>query len=164
MAPAVTHVHQFHVRDVDPCSGDAVALLYEAWVDAMALYPELLGTSNGPPSNGPLAPRGVYAVAYDGPKPLACGALSPVDKAVAEVRRMYVHREHRRRGLATAVLSHLIGEARRLDYSRLVLETGYRQEAAMRFYERNGFKRIAPYGRHVNDPTSVCYSRAIDAG
>jgi len=154
----------FTIRDVDPQGADATALLYEAWIDARALYPELLAASSSHPTNEPLQHRGVYVVAYLGSAPAACGAISPVDGVVAEIRRMYVRREHRRLGLASGVLSHLIGEGRRLGYSRLVLETGYRQEPAMRLYERHGFERISPFGRHVNDPTSVCYSRSIAEG
>ena len=46
-------------------------------------------------------------------------------------------------------------------YRQLVLETGFRQTAAMRFYEASGFKRIAPFGKYVDDPTSVCYELVV---
>lgn len=149
------------IRDVDPQGVDAMALLHEAWVDAKSLYPELFEGSTAAPTNAPLPAGGAYVVAYDDGQPLACGAIHPFDAVAAEVRRMYVHRDHRRMGLAGAVLSHLVGEARRLGYSRLVLETGNRQQPAMRFYERHGFERTPPFGRHIDDPTSICYARTI---
>jgi GNAT superfamily N-acetyltransferase len=150
------------IRHVDPQGVDAMALLREASADARALYPESFAASDPSPTNGPLPARGVYVVAYVDGQPLACGALRPVDASVAELRRMYVHRDHRRQGLASAVLAHLLGEARRLGYSRLVLETGHRQLPAMRLYESHGFRRTAPFGDHIDDPTSVCYARSID--
>jgi putative acetyltransferase len=152
------------IRNVDPQGADAMGLLHEAVVDARALYPELFAGRQASATNGPPEERGIYVIAYVDGRPLACGAIRPLDAEVAEVRRMYVHREHRRQGLATAVLSHLVREARGLGYSSLVLETGYRQVFAMRFYEAHGFQRIAPFGEHVNDPTSVCYGRAIMSG
>ena len=152
------------IRDVDPQGGDAMALLREASADAHALYPELFVGVTAPASNGPLIERGVYVVAYVDGRPLACGALRPLDESTAEVRRMYVHREHRRQGLALAVLQHLEREALRLGFSRLVLETGYKQVAAMCLYEASGFLRIAPFGPYADDPTSVCFERALPGG
>jgi len=151
-----------NIRNVDPQGSDAVALLHEASVDARALYPELFTESPTSATNGPLPERGVYVIAYVDGRPLACGAIRPLNVSVAEVRRMYVHREHRRQGLARAVLLHLENEARRLGYSSLMLETGYKQVSAMRLYESTGFQRIPPFGEYVNDPTSVCYGRAIN--
>lgn len=92
---------------------------------------------------------------------VACGALRPLSESTAEVRRMYVHRDYRRQGLARAVLRHLETEAARLGYSRLVLETGHKQLAAMRLYEAHGFRQIEPFGEYANDPTSVCYERFL---
>jgi GNAT superfamily N-acetyltransferase len=109
-----------------------------------------------------LPDRGVYVIAYgaDG-RPVGCGALRPVDARTTEVRRMYVHRDLRRGGIARAVLEHLVAEARRLGFSRLVLETGYKQEPAMRLYESFGFCRTTPFGEYVNDPTSVCFAMDV---
>ena len=150
------------IRNVDPQGPDALALLHEASVEARSLYPELFSESSPPATNGPLPEGGVYVVAYLCETPCACGALRPIDASTAEVRRMYVHRKHRRSGLATSVLAHLQGEARRLGYSRLVLETGYKQVPAMRLYEANGFERVQPFGEYANDPTSVCYALSLD--
>lgn len=149
------------IREVDPLGADAMALLREAAEDARALYPELFTDQSPPPTNRPLTERSAYVVAYVGETPLACGAIVPHEATVAEVRRMYVHRAHRRQGLARAVLSHLVGLAREFGYRRLVLETGFRQAAAMKFYDQAGFERIPPFGRYVDDPTSVCYELTL---
>ncbi|HTV78646.1 MAG TPA: GNAT family N-acetyltransferase [Steroidobacteraceae bacterium] len=149
------------IRNVDPQGIDALGLLREASIDARALYPEAFGDTTVDATNGPLVKGGVYVVAYAGDVPVACGALRPWGPEVAEVRRMYVHREHRRLGLGRRILDHLVDAATRMGYSRLVLETGCRQRAAMRLYESRGFGRIDPFGEYVNDPTSVCYARDI---
>ena len=71
---------------VDPEADVALALLREAAVDARALYPELHGPDAPWPTNSPLPQRGVYVVGYDGDVAVACGALSPLGDATAEVR------------------------------------------------------------------------------
>ncbi len=134
-----------------------MALLREASLDARELYPELFSAQSASPTNSPLPERGAYVIAYVDETPLACGAIRPYEADVAEVRRMYVHRAHRRLGLARAVLSHLVTQASEFGYRRVILETGFKQVAAMRFYESAGFERIAPFGKYVDDPTSVCY-------
>lgn len=104
----------------------------------------------------------MYVVAYLDKLPVACGALRELDRVTAEVRRMYVHREHRRNRIGYAVLSHLVVEARRLGYDWLRLETGYKQIPAMALYEAYGFHRIPPFGEYENDPTSVCYELQLE--
>jgi len=88
---------------------------------------------------------------------VACGAIRELDRTSAEIRRMYVHRNYRRRHIGRAILLHLMAEACRLGYRRLCLETGWKQLAAMALYEELGFGRIAPFGEYTSDPNSVCY-------
>jgi len=136
--------------------------LHEASVDAWALYPELFAGFQPEATNGPLPERGVYVVAYENNQPLACGALRPINESVAELRRIYVRRDQRRRGLGRAVVAHLEKAARRLGYSGLMLEMGHRQGAAMGLYEALGLQRIPAFGEYVGSPTSVCYGRSLD--
>src|SRR3569832_346126 len=149
------------IRKVDALGPDAMMLLAEAAADARALYPERLAPGSPAPTNPPWADRGVYLVAYAQGRPLACGAFWPLDESCAEVRRMYVHRDHRREGLATAILGELVHRARQAGFTRLVLETGDRQSPAMRLYEAHGFTRIAPFGKYAEDPTSDSYESVI---
>lgn len=104
------------IREVDPLGADAMALLREAALDARTLYPELFTDRSLPPTNHPLSERSAYVVAYIGEAPLACGSIMQYETTVAEVRRMYVHREHRRLGLGRAVLARLLTLARQLGY------------------------------------------------
>jgi putative acetyltransferase len=156
-------VNQVSFRHVDPQDADALELLHEASIDARALYPELFVGVVRPATNEPLAERSVYVVGYANGKPLVSGAIRPFNSSIAEVRRMYVHRDHRRQGFAREMLKYLRSEAIRLGYSRLIMETGYRQLPAMRLYEAFGFRQIAPFGEYANDPTSVCYELALAA-
>jgi putative acetyltransferase len=151
---------QHSIRVVDPQGEDALSLLREAAIEARALYPEL-HTEGAPwPGNPSTPPGGTYVIAYELERPVACGALRPIDSATVEVRRMYVLKSARRSGLARKILVILEASAARMGYKVMCLETGSRQHPAMALYESFGFKRIAPFGEYVNDPTSICYEKA----
>ena len=150
------------IIDVDPQGDVALWLLHEAAVEVRALYSDVLPPDRPWPVNAPSGPRDIYVVAYRGQQPVACGALRELDSVSAEVKRMFVLREHRRYRISHAVLTHLVAEARRLGYERLRLETGNKQAPAIALYQAFGFHRIAPFRPHEDDPTSVCYELRLD--
>jgi putative acetyltransferase len=89
-----------------------------------------------------------------------CGALKELDPEHAEIKSMRTADDVRGRGVAGALLTHLIGEARRRGYRRLSLETGSNPPfaAARRLYERHGFVYGEPFGDYELDPWSVFMS------
>lgn len=149
------------VVEVDPQGADAMALLRLAAAEARQLYPELFGPGTPAPRNAPTPARGVYLIGYLGGEPVAMGAHAPLDAHATEVRRMYVRADARHMGAARTILAALEAHAAQAGFAVLRLETGFRQLAAMRLYERYGFARIPAFGAHVDDPTSVCYEKAI---
>lgn len=149
------------IRAVDPLGAHALTLLAQAAAEARALYPELFAADSPQPTNTPLRPGEVYLVACLDDVPVACGALRRLDASTAEVRRMFVARDARRRGLARAMLDALEQAAVALGYDTLRLETGFRQQPAIALYESAGFARIPPFGAYVGDPTSVCLARRL---
>lgn len=105
--------------------------------------------------------RGGFFVAWVNGEAVGCGALRMVEGDAAELKRMFVLAEHRGHGYGAVVLEHLIEEARALGATRVVLETGVRQQAALGLYRRAGFAEIAPYGEYVGSPLSVCMERSL---
>ena len=78
---------------------------------------------------------------------MGCGGVA-LFSGFAEVKRMYVRRDARGRGIADAILERLTAEAAAAGLALLRPETGTRQERAIRFYRRNGFalcKAFEPY-------------------
>ena len=73
---------------------------------------------------------GDFLVGYDGERLVAMGGLRRIDQATGEIRRMRVHPCFQRQGLGQAVLTALEERARQLGYTRVVLDTSDRQEAA----------------------------------
>jgi len=154
-------VIELKIVEVDPQGEDAQALLREAAVEARALYPELFDSNAPWPTNGPTPARGFYLVAYRESKPVASGAVRPLQGNVAEVRRIFVTQFARKHGIARKMLSELEARAQRSGYDTLRLETGYKQEPAIRLYESHGYLRIRPFCEYAGDPTSVCFEKTL---
>ena len=57
------------------------------------------------------------------------------------------------------MLNHLADYARERGVSLLRLETGIHQHAAIGLYEREGFRRVPPFGEYQEDPLSRCYEK-----
>jgi putative acetyltransferase len=149
------------ILEANPQCDDALTLLREAAVEASALYPEFHDPSARGPTNQPNPPRGIYLIAYLNDEPIGMAAHRPIDEETTEVRIMYVKQGARRLGLAHALLQRLEYHAKSVGFTCLVLETGNRQVAAMTLYGEYGFTRIEPFGRYKEDPTSVCFKKAI---
>lgn len=93
--------------------------------------------------------------------PVGCGGLRPLGEDHAEIKRMYVAPGARGTGVATVVLRALEDTARGLGLTHLVLETGTEQPEAIRFYEREGYTRIANFGPYAGSDVSVCFRRDL---
>lgn len=104
-----------------------------------------------------------FWTAWSGTELLGCGALRELTPQHGEVKSMRTAQAHRGKGVAWAVLAHLVGEARARSYARLSLETGAQAPffPAHRLYERAGFVRCAPFGDYTEDPASVFMTLAL---
>jgi|ERR1043166_1274610 GNAT superfamily N-acetyltransferase len=100
-------------------------------------------------------------LAYEDGKAVGCGAIRALDSGDIEIKRMYVPPELRGKGIATKVLLELEKWARKLSFTRCVLETGLKQPEAIRLYEKNGYERIPNYGQYVDVGNSVCFGKNI---
>jgi len=94
---------------------------------------------------------------------VGCGALRELSPLHGEVKSMRTPLAQRRRGAGRAVLTHIIGEARRRGYERLSLETGSMKafEPAHRLYASFGFAFCGPFGDYVDDPNSVFMTKRL---
>ena len=87
--------------------------------------------------------------------------MRPLDAESAEVKRMYVVKSARRKGIGRALLAELERQARGFGYRILRLETGNRQPEAVALYESCGFNRIPAFGKYIGNPVSICYEKAV---
>lgn len=94
---------------------------------------------------------------------LGCGALKEIDARHGEIKSMRTVAAHRRSGVARAMLTHIVDEARRRKYARLSLETGAQPafEPARRLYGSFGFGVCGPFEGYAADPNSVFMTRTL---
>ncbi len=101
-------------------------------------------------------------VTYKNNKAVACGAIKEYKQNTMEIKRMFTHSQHRGQGIASLILSELEKWAIELSYKRCILETGIKQLAAIKLYQKNGYSRIPNYGQYTNVETSVCFEKLIN--
>ncbi len=84
---------------------------------------------------------------WEGDEICGIGALKQLDALSGEVKSMRTHPDYLRRGVAAALLGHIIQEARRRGLHRLSLETGTGPEfePALALYRRRGFVNGEPF-------------------
>lgn len=91
------------------------------------------------------APEGLFLLAVADGTPVGCGALQHLDDDTAEVKRMWVRRDHRGIGLGGRLLTRLEREAQRRGRERVVLDTNDALSEAVALYESRGYARVEPY-------------------
>lgn len=88
---------------------------------------------------------GLYPIADCGLQIADSSRKASVQSAVTcELRKMYLHRDHRGKGLGRRLLEHALAEARRLGFRTVTLETASILKEAVRLYERYGFTPYTP--------------------
>lgn len=90
-------------------------------------------------------PAGCLLVAMQDGRPAGCVAMRDCGDRVCEMKRMFVPEEFRGAGIGRALVGRIIAAARSAGYERMLLDTGKRQQAAMKLYESFGFRRIEAY-------------------
>jgi putative acetyltransferase len=137
---------------------DVLALLriVRAWSDD--LYPP--ESRHGLDLEAYTRPEVALLVAREAGVVLGCGAYRLQDDGSAEVKSMFVVPEARGRGIGRAILAAL-EDALRGRVTTLRLETGIKQDAALRLYESAGFHRRGPFGSYRDDPLSVFMEKPL---
>src|SRR4030095_5479656 len=150
------------VRRAASHAPETLRLVGRLWEELGALYPEVKGAPSAPDEIA--GERASFVVAWVKSEPVGCGAFRPFSEEeidVAEIKRMYVEPRMRGRGISRSILAKLEKLARDCGYAVVRLETGLRQPNAIRLYETSGYHRIERYGRHREDPLSVCFEKHL---
>ena len=105
-----------------------------------------------------LAAPGIdFWAAWSAGELLGVGAMKPLDQAHGEVKSMHTAETARRRGVASAILNHIIASSRKRGFTRLSLETGSYGYflPAVALYKSHGFTECPPFGDYRQDPNSL---------
>ncbi|HEY9288284.1 MAG TPA: GNAT family N-acetyltransferase [Candidatus Dormibacteraeota bacterium] len=104
---------------------------------------------------------GIFLIARVDGRAIGCGALRLLDASTAELKRMYVDPPGQGKGVGRALLASLEQAAKQMGVSRLVLETGVYQDAALALYRRAGFRQVDCWGEYAASATSICFEKSI---
>ena len=147
---------------IDDLSGPEIAALLHEHLDCMAQVSPR-ESRHALDLDGLRQPGITFWTVWDGAVLAGCGALRELDSSHGEVKSMRTAKTHARQGVATMLLEHIMGEARRRGYRRLSLETGSMAyfEPARSLYRKAGFKECAPFVGYKPDPNSTFFTREI---
>ena len=91
------------------------------------------------------APTGAFLIAREGAAALGCAGVRRFADGAGEIKRLYVVPAARGRGIGLRLARHIVAEARRLGYARLLLDTLPAMQEAQALYVSLGFKPTAAY-------------------
>ena len=148
------------IQRVDPRIPDAQRLITELDAYQSALYPPESNHLDGTAEL--ISPNVTFVVAYQDGQAVGCGAAKVMeDGEYGEIKRLYVSPSARGAGVARAMMALLESDMAALGVNVTRLETGIHQEAAVRLYERLGYKRIEPFGSYQQDPLSIFMEKQL---
>jgi putative acetyltransferase len=114
------------------------------------------------------APEVDFLVAQRQGRVVGCGATRRMpgepgtgDAAFGEIKRMMVDPAQRGHGVATALLQALEQRLAERGVALALLETGRDQHAAVRLYERHGYRRRGPFAGYPDNGLSLFYEKAL---
>ncbi|MEJ7626248.1 MAG: GNAT family N-acetyltransferase [Ferruginibacter sp.] len=98
---------------------------------------------------------------YDNNELVGCGAFKQYATSVIEIKRMYVTPECRDKGIGLEILNELEKWANELHFTESILETGKKQLAAIRLYEKAGYIITGNFGQYANMSNSICMKKSL---
>jgi putative acetyltransferase len=81
--------------------------------------------------------------------------LYPLEKHTCELRKMYLHKAHRGKGLGKLLLEDALTQARHLGFRRMTLETASVLKEAIALYKSYGFAEYTP--EHLSSRCDQAY-------
>ena len=100
-------------------------------------------------------------VYYENDIPVACGAFREKESDKTEIKRMYVQPDHRKKGIASAILKELEIWAKEVGYTYTILETGKNQPEAINLYQKQEYTIIPNYPPYEQMDNSVCMKKTL---
>lgn len=100
-------------------------------------------------------------IAFENEIALGCGAFKIHKGNFVEIKRMYVSKNGRRKGIASKVVTGLEKWAKELNFPKCILETGKQQPEAIELYKKCDYKVTANFGMYENVKNSVCFEKLL---
>lgn len=100
-------------------------------------------------------------VCYENDIAVGCGAFREKTNDTVEIKRMYVHFEHRKKGIASIILKELETWAAEIHYQYTILETGKNQPEAIALYQKQKYTITPNYPPYEEMDNSVCIKKTL---
>jgi len=100
-------------------------------------------------------------VFYEKDVAVGCGAFREKKSDTVEIKRMFVHPDFRKKGIASAVLKELEIWAKEVSYTYTILETGKNQPEAINLYQKQNYTIIPNYPPYEKMDNSVCMKKTL---
>lgn len=90
-------------------------------------------------------PNGCIILCYEDDKPIGCIGLKKFSEGVCEMKRLYLRKEARGKGIGRNLAEKIIEKAKEFGYKKMQLDTLETMKEAIALYKSMGFKEIPPY-------------------
>ena len=100
-------------------------------------------------------------ICYENEEAIGCGSFKEFEPNVAEIKRMFVNPNHRKKGIAKTILGELINWSQKEHFTTAILETAHKLKPAIDLYQKFGFEIIPNYGQYINVESSVCMKKIL---
>ena len=94
---------------------------------------------------------------------MGCGALKFLDKDHGEFKSIRIHDNFREKGNGINVINHLINEAKKLNITKISMETGAGDFfiPARKLFKKCGFETCKPFAHYKEDINSVYLTKIL---
>jgi N-acetylglutamate synthase-like GNAT family acetyltransferase len=92
-----------------------------------------------------MPPNGRLLIAVDDTMVVGCACMHTINPTIAELKRMYVRPDQRRKGLGRVLIQALISDIREAGYTKIRLDSARFMKEAHVLYRSLGFQEIDPY-------------------
>lgn len=98
-------------------------------------------------------------IVYEDDQVVGCGGYKEHTSNTVEIKRMFVHPEHRKKGIANLILNTIEDWAKQKGYQNFILETSPKLTNAISLYEKKGYKLIPNYDQYIGVENSICMKK-----
>ena len=133
-------------------------LLKKHFVELRSVSPE--GSTHVLDIEGLKVPSIKFWSLWENDKLIGCGALKFLERNHGEFKSIRVADEFRKKGIGSRIINHLIEEAKKLEISKLSIETGSGDFflPARNLFLKFGFKKCKPFAHYKEDLNSCYYT------
>ena len=100
-------------------------------------------------------------VFYNEKTAVGCGGFKKFNETTVELKRMFVHPEHRNKGISNSILLELENWAKELGFKNCILETAPKLEIAIALYKKSGYTITENYEQYIGLKNSLCMKKEL---